>query len=82
VAAAVGAVIAQEMQPAYRNVIEIDHGDDPVTRDAQLPRFTVHNRDFVKKLLAAPGASGPQLARLEGRQHVLCHGAPRPGTPR
>jgi murein DD-endopeptidase MepM/ murein hydrolase activator NlpD len=60
VAAAGGIVVAQEVQPAYGNVVEIDHGNDLVTRYAHLSRFTVHKGDLVKRgqKIAEVGTSG------------------------
>lgn len=48
-AAAGGVVVAQEVQSAYGNVVEIDHGNDLVTRYAHLSRFSVRKSDLVRR---------------------------------
>jgi murein DD-endopeptidase MepM/ murein hydrolase activator NlpD len=49
VAAAGGVVVVQEFQPAYGNVIEIDHGNDLVTRYAHMHRMIAKKGDLVKR---------------------------------
>ncbi len=60
VAAAGGVVVAQELQPAYGNMVEIDHGNDLVTRYAHLARFAVRKGDLVRRgqKLGEVGTSG------------------------
>jgi murein DD-endopeptidase MepM/ murein hydrolase activator NlpD len=60
VAAAGGVVVAQELQPAYGNVVEIDHGNDLVTRYAHLSRFAARKGDLVKRgqKIAEVGTTG------------------------
>lgn len=60
VAAAGGVVVAREAQPAYGNVVEIDHGNDLVTRYAHLSRFSVRKGDLVKRgqKIAEVGTTG------------------------
>jgi murein DD-endopeptidase MepM/ murein hydrolase activator NlpD len=60
VAAAGGVVVAQEVQPAYGNVVEIDHGNDLVTRYAHLSRFSIRKGDLVKRgqKIAEVGTTG------------------------
>jgi murein DD-endopeptidase MepM/ murein hydrolase activator NlpD len=48
-AAAGGIVLARETQAAYGNVVEIDHGNDVVTRYAHLSRFSVRSGDLVQR---------------------------------
>lgn len=48
-AAAGGVVVTQEVQPAYGKVVEIDHGNDLVTRYAHLSRFIARKGDLVKR---------------------------------
>ena len=59
-AAAGGVVVAQETQPAYGNMVEIDHGNDLVTRYAHLSRFSVRKGDLVKRgqKIAEVGSTG------------------------
>ncbi len=60
VAAAGGVVVTQEVQPAYGNLVEIDHGNDLVTRYAHLSRFSVRKGDLVKRgqKIAEVGTTG------------------------
>ncbi len=48
-AAAGGVVVAQEFHPAYGNMIEIDHGNDLVTRYAHASRVLVKKGDLVRR---------------------------------
>jgi len=48
-AAAGGVVVSQEFHPAYGNMIEIDHGNDLVTRYAHSSRVFVKKGDLVKR---------------------------------
>ncbi|NMM26382.1 MAG: M23 family metallopeptidase [Glaciimonas sp.] len=49
VAAAGGVVIASEFHNDYGNMLEIDHGNDIVTRYAHASRLLVHIGDIVKR---------------------------------
>ncbi|MEO6354213.1 MAG: M23 family metallopeptidase [Oxalobacteraceae bacterium] len=49
VAAAGGVVIAAELHSDYGNMVEIDHGNDIVTRYAHASRLLVHVGDIVKR---------------------------------
>lgn len=49
VAAAGGLVVAQEFHPAYGNLIEIDHGNEVLTRYAHLARSFVKKGDLIKR---------------------------------
>jgi murein DD-endopeptidase MepM/ murein hydrolase activator NlpD len=48
-AAAGGVVVTQEYHPAYGNMVEIDHGNDLVTRYAHSSRVLVKKGDLVKR---------------------------------
>ncbi|MDP3760792.1 MAG: M23 family metallopeptidase [Ramlibacter sp.] len=48
-AAAGGVVVAQEVHPAYGNMVEIDHGNDLITRYAHASRVWVKVGDLVKR---------------------------------
>lgn len=48
-AAAGGVVVAQEYHPAYGNMVEIDHGNDLVTRYAHASRVLIKKGDIVKR---------------------------------
>ncbi len=48
-AAAGGVVVAQEVHPAYGNMVEIDHGNNLVTRYAHASRVWVKLGDLVKR---------------------------------
>ena len=48
-AAAGGVVVAQEFHPAYGNMVEVDHGNDLVTRYAHASRLLVKKGDLVKR---------------------------------
>ncbi len=60
VAAAGGLVLAQEFHPAYGNLLELDHGNDVVTRYAHISRSFVKKGDLVKRgqRIAEVGNSG------------------------
>ncbi len=59
-AAAGGVVVAQDVHPAYGNVLEIDHGNGLVTRYAHVSRFVAHKGDLVRRgqKIAEVGSSG------------------------
>lgn len=59
-AAAGGLVVVQQFHPEYGNMIEIDHGNDLITRYAHNSRVWVKNGDFVKsgQKIAEIGTSG------------------------
>ena len=59
-AAAGGVVIAQEYHPAYGNMVEVDHGNDLVTRYAHASRTFVKKGDLIKRgqKLAEVGTTG------------------------
>lgn len=59
-AAAAGVVVTQEYHPAYGNLVEIDHGNDLVTRYAHASRVFVKKGDLVKRgqRLAEVGTTG------------------------
>jgi murein DD-endopeptidase MepM/ murein hydrolase activator NlpD len=59
-AAAGGVVVAQEVHPAYGNMIEIDHGNDLITRYAHASRVWVHKGDLVRRgqRIAEVGTTG------------------------
>lgn len=59
-AAAGGVVVAAEVHPAYGNMIEIDHGNDLVTRYAHASRMWVKKGDLVKRgqKIADVGSTG------------------------
>jgi murein DD-endopeptidase MepM/ murein hydrolase activator NlpD len=59
-AAAGGVVVTQEMHPAYGNMIEIDHGNDLITRYAHASRVWVKKGDLIKRgqKLADVGTTG------------------------
>ncbi len=48
-AAAGGVVVTHELHPAYGNMLEIDHGNELVTRYAHASRMLVKKGDIVKK---------------------------------
>ncbi|MES2979418.1 MAG: M23 family metallopeptidase [Pseudomonadota bacterium] len=48
-AAAGGVVVAQDVHPAYGNVVEVDHGNDLVTRYAHASRVFVKKGDIVRR---------------------------------
>ncbi len=59
-AAAGGVVVAQEVHPAYGNMIEIDHGNDLVTRYAHASRVFVKKGDLIRRgqKIAEVGTTG------------------------
>ena len=59
-AAAGGVVVAQEAHPAYGNMLEIDHGNNLITRYAHASKLWVKKGDLVKRgqKIAAVGSTG------------------------
>jgi murein DD-endopeptidase MepM/ murein hydrolase activator NlpD len=59
-AAAGGVVVVQEYHPAYGNMVEIDHGNQLVTRYAHASRIHVKKGDIVKRgqKIADVGSTG------------------------
>ncbi len=59
-AAAGGVVVAQEVHPQYGNMIEIDHGNNLITRYAHSSRVFVKKGDLIKRgqKIAEVGTSG------------------------
>ena len=59
-AAAGGVVVVQETHPAYGNMVEIDHGNDLITRYAHSSRVLVKKGDIVKRgqKIAEVGSTG------------------------
>lgn len=59
-AAAGGVVVAQEHHPQYGNMVEIDHGNDLITRYAHASRLWVKKGDLVKRgqRVAEVGSTG------------------------
>jgi len=59
-AAAGGVVVAQEYHPAYGNMVEVDHGNDLVTRYAHASRVMVKKGDLIKRgqKIAEVGTTG------------------------
>jgi len=59
-AAAGGVVVAQEVHPAYGNMVEIDHGNNLITRYAHASRLWVKKGDLVKRgqKIAEVGTTG------------------------
>ncbi|HEY8048772.1 MAG TPA: M23 family metallopeptidase [Ramlibacter sp.] len=59
-AAAGGVVVTQELNPAYGNMVEIDHGNNLITRYAHASRVFVKVGDVVKRgqKIAAVGTTG------------------------
>jgi murein DD-endopeptidase MepM/ murein hydrolase activator NlpD len=60
VAAANGTVVTQEYHHAYGNMVEVDHGNDLITRYAHSSRVFVKKGDFVKRgqKIAEVGTTG------------------------
>jgi murein DD-endopeptidase MepM/ murein hydrolase activator NlpD len=60
VAAAGGVVVTQEFHPAYGNMVEIDHGNDLVTRYAHASKTHVKRGDLIKRgqKIAEVGSTG------------------------
>ena len=59
-AAAGGVVVTQEYHPAYGNMVEVDHGNNLVTRYAHASRVLVKKGDLVKRgqKIAEVGSTG------------------------
>lgn len=59
-AAAGGIVVTQEFHPAYGNMVEIDHGNDLITRYAHASRVMVKKGDLIKRgqKIAEVGTTG------------------------
>jgi len=59
-AAAGGVVVTQEYHPAYGNMIEIDHGNDLITRYAHASKVFVKKGDLIRRgqKLAEVGTTG------------------------
>ena len=59
-AAAGGVVVAQEYHPAYGNMVEIDHGNDLVTRYAHASKVLIKKGDLIKRgqKIAEVGSTG------------------------
>lgn len=59
-AAAGGVVVVQEFHPAYGNLVEIDHGNDLVTRYAHASAVYVKQGDLIRRgqTIAAVGSTG------------------------
>jgi murein DD-endopeptidase MepM/ murein hydrolase activator NlpD len=78
VAAAGGLVVTQEFHPAYGNMIEIEHGNDLISRYAHSSKVFVKKGDLIKRgqkiaLVGSTGrATGPHL-----HYEVLVHGVPQ-----
>ncbi|MFN5349701.1 MAG: M23 family metallopeptidase [Polaromonas sp.] len=60
VAAAGGVVVTQEYHPAYGNMLEIDHGNDLVTRYAHASKVLAKKGDLIKRgqKIAEVGSTG------------------------
>lgn len=60
VASASGLVVTQEFHPAYGNLLELDHGNDVLTRYAHLSKPLVRKGDLVKRgqRIAEVGSTG------------------------
>jgi murein DD-endopeptidase MepM/ murein hydrolase activator NlpD len=59
-AAAGGVVVAQQVHPAYGNMVEIDHGNDLLTRYAHASKVWVKKGDLVRRghKIAEVGTTG------------------------
>lgn len=59
-AAAGGVVVTQEIQPDYGNMVEIDHGNDLITRYAHTSKVFVKKGDLIKRgqKIAEVGTTG------------------------
>ena len=59
-AAAGGVVVVQEYHPAYGNMVEIDHGNDLITRYAHAAKVLVKKGDLIKRgqKIAEVGSTG------------------------
>jgi murein DD-endopeptidase MepM/ murein hydrolase activator NlpD len=81
-AAAGGVVVTQEYHPEYGNMVEIDHGNDLVTRYAHSSRVLVKKGDLVKRgqKIAEVGTTGRSTgAHLHFE--VLSQGVPQNPEP-
>lgn len=58
--AAGGLVVAQEFHPAYGNMVEVDHGNELITRYAHASKIFVKKGDLIKRgqKIAEVGTSG------------------------
>jgi murein DD-endopeptidase MepM/ murein hydrolase activator NlpD len=77
-AAAGGVVVAQEFHPQYGNMIEIDHGNDLISRYAHASKVFVKKGDLIKRgqKIAEVGTSGRSTgAHLHFE--VLVNGVPQ-----
>jgi murein DD-endopeptidase MepM/ murein hydrolase activator NlpD len=77
-AAAGGVVVTQELHPEYGNMVEIDHGNQLITRYAHASKVWVKVGDLIKRgqKIAEVGTSG----RSTGSHlhfEVLVHGIPQ-----
>ena len=59
-AAAGGVVVVQEYHPAYGNMVEIDHGNDLITRYGHASRVLIKKGDLIKRgqKIAEVGSTG------------------------
>ena len=59
-AAAGGVVVASEVHPQYGNMVEVDHGNDVVTRYAHASKLLVKKGDLIKRgqKIAEVGTTG------------------------
>jgi len=59
-AAAGGVVVTQEYHPAYGNMVEVDHGNDLITRYAHASKTLVKKSDLIKRgqKIAEVGTTG------------------------
>lgn len=77
-AAAGGVVVTQEFHPAYGNMIEVDHGNDLITRYAHASKTLVKRGDLIRRgqKIAEVGttgrSTGPHL-----HFEVWVHGVPQ-----
>lgn len=77
-AAAGGVVVTQEFHPEYGNMIEIDHGNDLITRYAHSSKVLVKKGDLIRRgqKIAEVGSTGRSTgAHLHFE--VLVHGIPQ-----
>ena len=60
VAAAGGVVVVQDLHPAYGNMVEVDHGNNLITRYAHASQVFVKKGDIVKRgqKIAEVGSTG------------------------
>ena len=58
--AAGGLVVAQEFHPAYGNMVEVDHGNELITRYAHASKILIKKGDLIKRgqKIAEVGTSG------------------------